>query len=301
MSLGQATKPRWIKRLRAWGSVAVSLGLLVWLGQRFSASEAVALLQTARPEWLLIAVVLTPVQVVLGALRWHRISLQLGMPMGRRHAVEEYGFGVVLNQVLPGGVAGDAVRVWRHKQGHGALGAPLRAALVDRLLGHWAHLVYTVAGVGLWSVLHGSEAPTGAVSGLAIWCGAFALVAWKPPPGLRTMMADARTAVTRGTDWVFHAVISALLVAALLMSFACCALALGVPVGWSAVTAVPLMLLATVVPISVGGWGLRELSAVMLLTTVGWTSTQAIAASAAFGVANLLGSAPFIGVLGRSS
>ena len=66
-------------------------------------------------------------------------------------------------------------------------------------------------------------------------------------------------------------------------------------------TAVPLMLLAMVVPISVGGWGLRELSAVMILTTVGWTSTQAIAVSAAFGVANLLGSAPFIGVLGRSS
>ena len=221
--------------------------------------------------------------------------------MARRHAVEEYGFGVVLNQVLPGGVAGDAVRVWRHKRGHGTLGAPLRAALVDRLLGHWAHLAFTVVGVGLWSTAHGDGAPAGVVPGLAVWCGAFALIAWKPPPGLRTMMADARTAVTRGTEWVFHAGVSALLVAALLASFACCAVALGVPIGWSAVTAVPLMLLAMVVPISVGGWGLRELSAVVILTTVGWTSTQAIAVSAAFGVANLLGSAPFIGVLGRSS
>ena len=245
MSLGQATKPRWIKRLRAWGSVAVSLGLLWWLGQRVNSSEAVALLQTARPEWLLVAVVLAPVQVVLGALRWQRISVQLGMPMARRHAIEEYGFGVVLNQVLPGGVAGDAVRVWRHKRGHGALGAPLRAALVDRLLGHWTHLAVTIVGVGLWSFVHGDGAPTGAVLGLAVWCGAFTLVTWKPPPGLRTMMADARATVNRGTGWMFHAGISALLVAALLISFACCAVALGVPIGWSAVTAVPLSWLSS--------------------------------------------------------
>ena len=181
------------------------------------------------------------------------------------------------------------------------MGAPLRAALVDRLLGHWAHLVYTVMGVGLWSFVHGDGAPSGAVFGLTIWCGAFALFAWKPPPGLRTMMADAKAAMLRGTDWVFHVGVSILLVAALLLSFACCAVALGVSIGWSAVTAVPLMLLAMVVPISVGGWGLREMSAVMVLTTVGWTSTQAIAVSAAFGVANLLGSVPFIGALGRSS
>jgi len=240
------------------------------------------------------------IQIGLGAARWHRVSMQLELPMSRRHALEEYGLGVLLNQVLPGGVAGDAVRVWRHRSGHGSLGAPLRAALVDRVVGHWAHLLVTVVGLALWPVVHGDPAPTGSVPLLGVWCAGFAMLWWKPIRGLRALVSDTRIALGRGTDWVFHALVSVALVLALLLSVACCAVALDLPLGWGMFTAIPLMLLVMVIPISVGGWGLREISAVVVLTTLGWSTTESIALSAAIGLTSLVGALPFVGVVGRS-
>jgi len=50
----------------------------------------------------------------------------------------------------------------------------------------------------------------------------------------------------------------------------------------------------------VGGWGLRELSAVVILSTLGWSTTEAVGLSAAYGLASLVGATPFLFVLGKS-
>ena len=301
MSPGRATKPRWVNALRAWGSVLVTVGLLAWVVQRVDMAELESALRGGNPWWWLGAVCLMPLHVVLGALRWQRVSTRLELPMTRTHAIQEYGLGVLLNQVLPGGVSGDAVRVWRHKMGHGGLGAPLRSAVVDRIMGHWAHLAFTVAGVLMWSSVHGESAPQGSLPFLVVWCGVFAVIWTLPPPGFRSLVADTRVALRRGTDRVFHSSVSLMLVGSFLLSFSFCAASLGYPLGLGALTAVPLLMLVMVVPVSIGGWGLRELSAVVILSTLGWSTTQAVALSAAYGFANLLGAAPFLLVLGRST
>ena len=52
------------------------------------------------------------------------------------------------------------------------------------------------------------------------------------------------------------------------------------------------MMLVMVIPLSVGGWGLREVSSAVVLSQLGWDATDAVALSAAFGFANLLGAIP---------
>lgn len=301
MSLGQATKPRWAKTLRAWVSVCVTAGLLFWVVQRVDLAELKAAIESGNPWWWFAAVCLMPVHVVLGALRWQRVSASLELPMPKRRATEEYGLSVLLNQVLPGGISGDAIRVWRHKRGHGELGAPLRAALVDRVIGHWAHVAVTLVGVLLWSQVHEGSAPEGALPFLLVWAIIFAVLWAKPPPGMRSLVSDTRLALNRGTDRLFHAIISFALVGSLLLSFSLCALSLGYPLGWGALTAVPLLMFVMIVPVSVGGWGLRELSAVVILSTLGWSTTQAVGLSAAYGMASLVGATPFLFVLGKST
>ena len=300
MSLGRATKPRWTKVLRAWLSVAVTAGLLAWVAQRVDVGEIRASLTAGNPLWWGAAVCLVPFQVLLGALRWHRVAERLALPMPLGHAVNEYGLGIVLNQILPGGVAGDAVRVWRHKQGHGELAAPLRAALVDRVIGHWAHLLVTFAGLVAWFKVHGEHPPTGSMTVLLCLGAFFAIVWWKPPPGFRGLVGDTRVALGRGTEWAFHGAVSVTLVGTFLLSFWLCATALGLPLGLAAFTAVPLLMLITVIPVSIGGWGLRELSAVVILASLGWSASDAVALSAAYGLANLVGAVPFLLVLGKS-
>ncbi len=301
MSPGRATKPRFPERVRAWGSVLVTAGLLVWVGQRVDLSEVRASFSNGNPWWWAGAVCLVPLQVLLGALRWHRVSTCLELPMTRGRAINEYGLSSLLNQVLPGGVAGDAVRVWRHKRGHGALGAPLRAALVDRVIGHWAHLAVTLVGVLLWERIHQASAPQGSLAVLVVLGCVFAVLWSRPPLGFRTLVSDTGMALGRGTDRVFHGLVSLALVGLFLLSFWMCATALGLPLGLGAITAVPLLMLITVIPVSVGGWGLRELSAVVILAGLGWSASNAVALSAAYGLANLAGAVPFLLVLGRTT
>lgn len=300
MSLGQATKPRSISWLRALLSVGVSAGLLLAIYTALDLDQLTALFSASDPIWFLAAALLVPVQVVLCALRWHRVSSDLSLDFSLQRAVEEYGLSVLLNQILPGGIAGDAVRVWRHKQGHGSFAAPLRAAVVERMIGQWVHLLVTALGIVLWTQVHGDAAPFGSGVAIAIVLAVFVAIWLRPPPGLRMVVADSRVAMKSAGQLVFHAVVSLALMGTLLLSFWCCSQALGLPLGWGVLTAVPLILLAMVIPLSMGGWGLREVSAAVVLGTLGWSAESAIALSAAYGLVNLVGALPAGVVLFRS-
>ena len=62
-------------------------------------------------------------------------------------------------------------------------------------------------------------------------------------------------------------------------------------------TAVPVLLLATTLPISIAGWGVREGIAVLLFGTIGVPSDAALAASLAFGAVLLIAALPGAAVL----
>lgn len=102
------------RRLQPLIRVAASLGLLVavllWLepqtlGAAFSAPE---------PMWLAAALALSFPQVALSAWRWRLTAQRLGAPIGFGEALREYYVATFLNQILPGGIMGDAARAWRH-------------------------------------------------------------------------------------------------------------------------------------------------------------------------------------------
>ena len=299
MSLGQATKPRWASWLRISLSVGVSLGLLIAVFGSLDVDRIKALFTGSHPAWFMGAALLVPLQVYLGASRWRRVSVDLDMDLSLRRAIEEYGLSVLLNQVLPGGMAGDATRVWRHKQGHGSFAAPLRAAVVDRVIGHWAHLFVTAVGLVVWAPLHGVASPSGSGTLVAVVVLVFAVLWTRPIPGLRALVSDTRRALATSQQLAFHTGTSVLLVATFLFSFWLCAQGLGLPLGWAALTAVPLLMLVMVIPLSLGGWGLREVSAAVVLSFLGWSTEESIALSAAYGIVNLMGALPAVAVLLR--
>jgi hypothetical protein len=60
---------------------------------------------------------------------------------------------------------------------------------------------------------------------------------------------------------------------------------------------IPVVTVITLVPVSVGGWGVREGALVALLGLVGVPSHTALAFSVLFGVAGILASLPALGFL----
>ncbi|HHO49465.1 MAG TPA: flippase-like domain-containing protein [Deltaproteobacteria bacterium] len=290
----EAPPPLW-RRRRAWLSLGTSLALLIWLGAQLDLEEAVALVQGASWPWLLLAAGLGPLQVLLSAERWRRAVTALGLPLPRSEAISEFALSTFLNQVLPGGMAGDAVRVLRQRRQDRPIGPVVRAAVADRALGLGVHCAVVIAGLLAWPWLHpGIPRPAGAVGLAVLIAGAMLSAAWVPEqtPIWGRQAAQMRTAVLSSQVVVGQLVLSVLLTCSFLLGFACCGVALGQPLGAATVTVVPWVLLAMVVPISVGGWGPREATAVALLPLVGVSMEAAAATSALYGLTALAGALP---------
>ena len=280
--------------LRALASVAVTVGLLVWVGSRVDRSAVWGALEGGRWGWWLAAAALGPVQVGRAAARWRVACARLGLLLGGGVAVREVALSTLLNQLLPGGVAGDVVRAWRVRQPGHALAGPVRAVLVDRFVGLAVHVAVVALGLLAWRAVHGVSAPAGAVpTAVAVAAGLLAILAapagW---PGLGSLAADLRRALGAPGPAVAQVSLSVALTASFLLAFEACARALGHPLGVAALTAVPLVLLAMAIPASIGGWGWREATAALVLPRLGWSPEQAVALSAVYGLSVLVGALP---------
>ena len=258
----------------------VSLGLVGVALASVDTRAVVDRLSALRPGWLLAAVALGPMQVALGGWRWARVARGLGIPLRTAPAIAEYGLSTGLNQVLPSGIAGDAVRVWRQRHHHGLVQAT-HAAVVDRALGLASLLGVTALSLPLWPAGEGALTRALAVVALAaVGAG-----------GLLSPAGRATRALLRRDGWAQLGV-SLALTASFVVGFGLSGLALGVPPGRWCLTGVPWLLLAMAVPLSFAGWGVREASAALVWPWLGRTPEEGVAVAAVYGLSVLLGALP---------
>lgn len=288
----------WRRVASVVGALAVSGGALWLLHQKVwvDASATSELVTGSHLGWVLVSVLLVPLQVVLAAERWRLASAGLGLPLSRQAAWREFYLSMGLNQLLPGGVGGDVVRVWRQRSG--GLATATRAAVADRVLG-WVVLAVTAAlGLLCWAPLTGHDPPQGAVpAAVSLTVAAMAALAVpKVIPGIGRVAADLRVLLrSRPVPLVL---LSFALTLSILASLAVCARAVGAPVNGWVLAAGPVALLAMSIPLSFAGWGLREASLVPLLGVLGWRAEPALALSVLAGVTLFIGALPGLFVLG---
>lgn len=169
---GSRTVPRLLLR------AAVSLAALALLARFLELDDLPARLASMDPRWVAAALAVTVGQTLLSAWRWRFTAGRLGIGLPLRRATGEYYLASFLNQLLPGGVAGDLSRAWRHGRWDREAGAgpAFRAVLLERASGQAVMLVVAVTSgaflVGLPA--SGAEA-AGAAAVLAAAGGAGAL------------------------------------------------------------------------------------------------------------------------------
>ena len=283
--------------------VAVPLALLALLWRLVDVGAVLARLRAAEPVWLVAGLALVQLQVLLSAARWRLTAARLGQPLGRARAVREYYLATFLNQVLPGGVAGDAARALRARAG-GPLGRAAQGVVIERLAGQLALFAVTLGGLLAWPLLVAGPVPGAAASTLA----ALGVAAAAAVLGVRTLarrgprrwrLAAAalgpafRRCWLEDGAWLAQGALSLAVTASYVGVFALAALASGAPLPPAALaTVVPLALASMLVPFSVGGWGLREGAAAALWPLVGASAEAGVAASVLYGLVSLAGSAP---------
>jgi len=234
-----------------------------------------------------------PLLVLLRTLRWSLLLRGQGVTLPWPLLLRALLLSVLVGQMFPTDVAGDATRVVATRRAGAATRTAVGAVLADRLLGTWALLATAVLGLlageaprrlGLPSW---SWAPTLAV--LALGTGGVLLLGRSPKPTVARSDRGSRLWVRAAAETVraFATRRSALLAAAALaligklliaVQVALLARSLGAAFGaLDAMVVVPAAALVVALPVSIGGIGLREAALAVAFVRYGEPPASAVA------------------------
>jgi len=288
---------RWAAPLR----VLVSVALLAVLAWRLDPRVMAARLTAMRPAWVGFALGLSVVQVAALAWRWRYTAARLGVAVPFVTAWREYYLSIFLNQVLPGGVLGDASRAWRQvrAQRREVGGAAMRAVIFERVSAQAIMTSVAVLSLAWLPAAIGSPSPAVVVGALAaaglLAAGSVVWVRRQASHGslIGRVLADLAAAHFSPVAFAMQVGSGALVVASYLATYVAAARAVGVETELAVL--LPLVapvLMSMLVPVTVAGWGLREGTAAMLWGAVGLTAADGVLVSVAYGLLVLLGSLP---------
>jgi uncharacterized membrane protein YbhN (UPF0104 family) len=254
------------------------------------------------------AVTLTALTTVCSAWRWRVVARALGVDIDLPGAVRAYYRSLFLNSVLVGGVLGDVHRGVTHGRRTGDVVRGLRAVAWERLCGQVIQAVLTAVVLltvpsplrpALPYVLAG-------VVGVAAVAGCAVLAVRGAARGRRSRLA--RTARTVSDDlrrgllardvWPRVTLASVLIVAGHTAVFVIAARTVGctAPLG-ELIVLLLVVQTAVVIPLGIGGWGLREGAAAWAFAAAGLGAATGVTVTILYAVLMLIAVAPGAGLL----
>src|SRR5690606_12092200 len=289
--------------------VALSLALLVAVMVAVDTQAVLAQLSRVESSWLFVFALASVPQVVALGLRWTSISRGLGLPLDPFTAIREYAIGIALNQSLPTGIAGDALRAFRHGQSIRShmttpLPAPSRSAqlpdprsvlalVLDRVSGQLALLTLAMVAVGV-GLANGLFPASGFFYVAAtLTCVAIALYAtrrvvprvWRVGERLRTLLARGRDTLFAPRAFTTHFTLSCLFLACTLLQYWAAGRATGVSLSVSQLLWFgSSVLLVISIPTFFAGWGVREGASGALFALAGFAASDGVAIAVMFGL-----------------
>ena len=282
--------------------IALTVVLLVALARLLDPAKLRQLLQAANPVWLTVGFLILTAQQIISAERWRLVAVALSAPQYRMWFYLFWqGLSMLCSMVLPSIIGADLVRTYA-LSGRTPIGMVVRIVLIDRALGLLALATLVIVSV---LVLPGffSAQPLLLLSVAIAVCGpATYLVLTRLVPRLRgtqRLVLAARelgldlkrTVEGKGSARVI--LISASLHLLSVFAFLALGNAIGMPevdfVHYLAI--VSCALLVTIIPISIGGWGIRESALVIGFGLVSVEPERAFTLSATFGLLVMLSSA----------
>jgi uncharacterized membrane protein YbhN (UPF0104 family) len=249
---------------------------------------------------LSVNIVLNIAQALLCTFRWRLLATNCANIPGFGKSFAAYMDGKFFNQALPSIIGGDAVRVMRWRAFHVRVSEAVLSVLRDRIFGAiGAAFLALIACALLWNqpierykVLSLSALSIAVILGCAM---ALTLSQWPRFSALfiriRSLYALALRLVakplTRSQIWASLAIaIAAQLLPGLGVFFLVTALAIDISLVL-AVSVTGAILLISMIPISLAGWGVREAGFLAILVPLGVAGEKALMLGICFGMAGL--------------
>ena len=301
---------RWLVILLRFVVTAALLAIVIYRG---SQADLIALIGWHLVPSVVLGLGLVAVVLFLNAVRWAFIARAIGSPLPMGTAVELTLIGHFFSQLLPTSVGGDVFRVWGARQAGLKLHAAVSSVLFERLAGLVMLVVLMIVGMPILSARIDSALPLMVaivlIVGLAVGLLALGNLRrfpavfrrakfWAALVGL-SQSANALLKRPRVLGGAFAFSLAVQIGSLALMWFI--ARELGAKLTLiDALTIVPAVTFLSSLPVSIGGWGVREAGLAGGFALLGLPIEAAIGTSILVGLLNLLGAVPgFLLVLCR--
>ncbi|MCW5702942.1 MAG: flippase-like domain-containing protein [Bradyrhizobium sp.] len=247
--------------------------------------------------WVLLALATALLQVFVGVLRWREVSAECGAPLAVGQAMRFNMIGTFFNQTLPSSIGGDAVRLWLVARAGAGWRTATYSIFVDRAIGLIALAVIIVVSLP-WSY-HLISDPRGRSALLlldfaALACGLgfllFGFLRWKwlrrwwGTHHIHACAVIANRAIFSLKRGPKIAVLSVLVHALAVVIAWCVVQSIAAPVTFGQTfQLVPPVMLITMLPISIAGWGVREATMGLAFGYAGLMTSEGVNVSLLFG------------------
>lgn len=299
--------------IRRW--VALTLKLAVsaaLLALALSEADGVghpAVVSGLSPTTIVSVIAIVVLQMaVISAWRLKLVMQLLGCRVSAVDAARITWFGFFIEQVGAVFVAGDVARIWLLRQANVALRTATEGPLLDRAVGLVA--IVAMASLGMpqlwWSLSPGQQQivllAAGLAAGVLTTLAALATLLFNLGSRAARWVESLR-ALGTSTVWTLAQSSRPRIATVVLLAFATHSLnvvaiyllltAVGVKLGLATCFVfTPTVLLVSMLPASVSGWGVREGAFVLALKSFGVPSAHVLLASVLFGTCVLIASLP---------
>ena len=285
--------------------IASLIGLFALIAEELELDKILESFQNLATGPLFIAVLLLYVQILLVSWRWVMMLkyYKTDFPLlpASRLSLE----GAFFNQALPTAVGGDAIRILRCRHYNMPTGTAVSSILLDRITGLVVLLVMGLAAQpAFWAAdQFGLASKAAAVTLLAGFSGTILLLAIPHlPDRLRRFRSFQQLGDlgSRAAVFLIKPATATPILLISVLSHSCTFLALhqmanalGADIGLLPIFLVtPVAFLIAMLPISVGGWGLREGAMIQGMALFGVSAEDALAVSVLYGLMSIIVNIP---------
>jgi glycosyltransferase 2 family protein len=236
---------------------------------------------------------------VPSTLRWSIVIAAMGHRLGFGKILAIVLIGYFFNLTLISSIGGDAIRMWKAYRAGLPSDVAVSSVVIERLAQLLAHLLIVAASAPiLFYQIPDATVRIGLISLLCLGAAGFGtlMIMDRLPESLqkfRILGASAQLAKDiRRVLLVSNTAVPTVLLGfvnqiTIVLVLTVLAAGLNLPIGFAdCLIVVPAAMLLTAIPISIGGWGVREGAFVVGFSYVGLSSADALALSVLFGLLN---------------
>jgi uncharacterized membrane protein YbhN (UPF0104 family) len=282
--------------------ILISVALLYLALRKANFSDLASRFDIASVGWIGLAIAVNFLQIFVGVLRWSEISAECGAPLALRQAMRFNMIGTFFNQTLPSSIGGDAVRLWLVARAGAGWRAATYSIFVDRAIGLIALAILIVASLP-WSY-HLINDPHGRSALLLVDLAALAggvgflilgrlrwpwLKRWWGTHHLHACAVIANRVIFSRKRGPKIAVLSVLVHVLTVTIGWCVVRSIAAPVVFGQIfQLLPPVMLITMLPISIAGWGVREATMALAFGYAGLMPNEGINVSLLFGAVTFI-------------